>query len=127
MPKRPSKILKDLLKKVFKYSTEAPRIDNKLGRTAPIDRYIEVCQRHEFETVEMPKARANGWPLMLDFEELPEKVTSSSVTNRLREVIAEPHKSTFWKDIQAAIDNGGTKAVTSADAQMMAADKSLPG
>jgi hypothetical protein len=116
-----------MIEAVRKFSRPSPRIGNKLGLVAPMTRYIEVCQRHEFESVELPKAKENRWPRKIDFEALPKRIKSSAMRDRLRKVIKEPILSAFWNEIAADIVAKGARATVSAMGQLATFNRALPG
>ena len=116
-----------MIENARKYSRPEPRITNKLGLRAPIDRYIEACQRHVFETQEIPKAQEHGWPKHIDFKDVVRRVKSRTLHARLQEVIDEPFLSKFWREIVSDIQEKGVRSVMSSVGQLAAFDRVLPG
>jgi hypothetical protein len=127
LPDEPSDTLLSLIKEARIYSRREPRIANKLGLTAPIERYIEVCQRHEFETVEIPKAIFFSWPSKIDFTALPKRINSAGLQERLKNVIEDPALSIFWNEIVTDIQRSGVRSVMSSVGQLSTFDRTLPG
>lgn len=127
LPKNPSDLLLSLTKEARKYSRPYPRIANKLGLTAPIERYIEVCQRHEFETVELPKAESKGWPKKIEFKALPRRINSPDLQGRLQNVVANPDLSIFWEEIVMDIQKNGVRSVMSSAGQLATFNRTMPG
>src|ERR1700722_17694887 len=81
LPLTPTPHLQKLLKNAAAHPRSRPdnRPSNPLGRRAPLIVFINVCQRHQFENVWLPKARLKGWK-----EEIEWKALSGRV-GRLRE------------------------------------------
>jgi len=118
------RMLKTVIKK---YSVSDERVGNRLGLTAPLDKYVPVCQRHQFETDEIPRAKKNGWPSDIDFAALPERVEEACMKKRLAAVMKNPTRSFFWREIQEDVKAGGKRAVMSTAAQYATFERTLPG
>lgn len=87
--------------------------------------YIDVCQRHEFEKVYVPRAQAKGWPASIDFEALPDRVEALKTT--LDQISLKPESSSFYMELKNDIDKKGKLNVTSAGAQFALFERTQPG
>ncbi|KAJ6600644.1 hypothetical protein B0H10DRAFT_1766009, partial [Mycena sp. CBHHK59/15] len=67
LPEKPSLGLLLLLEKTFGKSYSDAREGNTLGRKGPVLAFAGLCQRHMFESEEMPQALVNGWPASIDW------------------------------------------------------------
>ncbi|KAJ6631515.1 RTC4-like domain-containing protein [Mycena sp. CBHHK59/15] len=74
LPAMPTPLLKRLLDQTFKKSYRDVRPTNPLGRKAPINVFVTVCQRHRFESETLPEAEARGWPKQIDWTGLKGRV-----------------------------------------------------
>lgn len=84
-----------------------------------------MCQRHRFETEQLPKAKAKGWPTIIDFDALPERVTRLKAV--LQRVIYNRDSSMFWQEVKEEIEKEGSRKVTGIGGQFVAFEKSQPG
>ncbi|KAE9399197.1 hypothetical protein BT96DRAFT_820853, partial [Gymnopus androsaceus JB14] len=62
LPSSPTPHLERLLATTAEKSVRAPRPTNPLGRKAAVGVFINVCQRHRFESELLPEAEEKGWP-----------------------------------------------------------------
>lgn len=57
-----------------KKSERAPRPTNPLGRIATLSVFVNVCQRHRFESKLLPEAEEKGWPKSIKWGLIHERV-----------------------------------------------------
>ena len=125
LPSDPSATLRSMLERLRKKSHSDPRPTNPLGRKAPLTSYVDLCQRHQFESTLLPEAHRKGWPTQIDFEALPARVKAQSKI--LRQYFTSKESSSFWLEIKQEIEaKGARKALGIAD-QFNTFDKCLPG
>lgn len=74
LPSNPTPLLLRLLATAKSASTPDVRPTNPLGRKATMTVYVDLCQRHRFESVLLPKARKKGWKEVIKWENLKERV-----------------------------------------------------
>ncbi|KZT37754.1 hypothetical protein SISSUDRAFT_987200 [Sistotremastrum suecicum HHB10207 ss-3] len=125
MPEQPSAHLLHLIKLARKRARPDPRHTNSLGLRAPITSYVDVCTRHEFEKVQVPRAQAKGWPAHIDFDGLPARV--QTLKSDLDRISLNPSSSSFYSELKSDIDKKGKASVTSAGAQFALFERSQPG
>lgn len=124
-PLHPSPLLQAMLQRVQRKSYRDPRPANPLGLKAPLLTYINLCQRHRFETHQLPKAKANGWPTDINFAAIPDRVIR--LKSLLQQFIVNRETSPFWREVREEIEKEGTRKVTGIAGQFMAFEKSQPG
>ena len=129
LPKPPTPHLKKLMKNAVKKSRPDPRPGNPLGRKAPSAVFGIICQRHQFESEELPKANANGWPSSIDWEKLGHRVKDmrNELEGLLNDLQAGEGVSVFWEEIQLELQKKGSRAVASVQGQFANFDKGQPG
>ncbi|KAF5384623.1 hypothetical protein D9757_007517 [Collybiopsis confluens] len=74
LPPSPTPRLQHLLITIAKKSVPEPRSTNPLGRKAAVGLFINVCQRHRFESKSLPEAEAKGWPKSIEWGLIHERV-----------------------------------------------------
>lgn len=124
-PSDPSPLLKSMLRRVRSMSYSDPRPCNPLGLKAPLAAFVALCQRHGFESHLLPKAKANGWPIRIDFAALPRRLGEIKV--QLAKVILNKGMSEFWQEIGHEIGKKGTRMVMGVKGQFGSFEKSQPG
>jgi len=68
LPDSPSELLVKLRAELETNTWPDPMPDNPLHRSAPsFQAYIHYCTRHEFKTEHLPTAVLAGWPMIVDF------------------------------------------------------------
>ena len=122
-PEHPSPLLQRMLDGVAN-SWPDPRPLNLNGRKAPLLCYVNVCQRHTFETELLPQAKAAGWPTSVDFAALPARI--SRLQKKMHRIIQDKTKSIFWEEFEKELSTGVRKA-TSITGQLSSFEKSQPG
>jgi hypothetical protein len=127
MPAIRSPTLLTLLTQARKHARLSPRITNSKGLTAPVERYVDVCQRHSFETELLPHAIAQGWPQEIEFERVPERVKGEDILAVLRGVVQRPERSWWWNEVLNDVKKGGRRAVVGVQGQFATFDRALPG
>src|ERR1700721_4458042 len=84
LPSIPTPRLRNLLKCTAARSYPDPRPSNPLGLRASVSVFVDVCQRHKFESDLLPKARIKGWKEKIDWKLLRRRITG--FTKRLGEL-----------------------------------------
>lgn len=146
LPSEPTPYLTSLLESTRKKSYPDARPSNPLGRKAPLATFIAVCQRHRFESVELPEARRKHWPTAIRFELVRERV--ENMKDRLEAIIRDVDiikdgdsddddddgvekgprkKSVFWQDIKKQVKKKGSRAVVGVNGQFASFEKTQPG
>ncbi|KAJ4470087.1 RTC4-like domain-containing protein [Lentinula aciculospora] len=74
LPSSPSPHLKNLLVTTAKKSVRAPRPTNPMGRKAAVSVFINICQRHRFESKILPEAETKGWPKSIKWDLIHDRV-----------------------------------------------------
>ena len=94
---------------------------------------MAVCQRHRFESHQIPKAQAKGWPTKIDFGKVKARVEAlqaklealvlnkSSGEDDLILLDEEEEKARdvcpFWTEMMKEVKSKGTRAVVSSKGQ----------
>lgn len=117
LPARPTSVLLRLIEEAKGVSHAAPRSSNALGLKAPFSQYLHVCERHEFENEELPKARAQGWPERINFRKLVAR--TRELYDVLHPYVLDKSESNFWTELAAKIQKDGTLATLSLSRQYM--------
>ncbi|TFY72456.1 hypothetical protein EVG20_g543 [Dentipellis fragilis] len=112
LPPSPTPHLQSLLAAAKRKSYPEPRPGNPRGLKAPLPTFITICQRHQFEALEMPKAKKRGWPTSIDF---------SKLRSRGRE------ESMFWNHVVKEVQAMGSRAVVGVKGQFDSFSKTQPG
>ncbi|KAF7796825.1 hypothetical protein EIP86_008009 [Pleurotus ostreatoroseus] len=74
LPPVPSPHLQKLIAAARTHSAPDGRPTNPLGLYAAPTVFINVCQRHRFESVQVPLAKKRGWPTQIDWAGLGRRV-----------------------------------------------------
>ncbi|KAF8989042.1 hypothetical protein BDZ89DRAFT_897946, partial [Hymenopellis radicata] len=74
LPPKPTLLLRNLLGTMAKKSRPSARPTNPMGRKAPLEAFIALCQRHRFESQILPDAESKGWPKEIAFDKLEKRV-----------------------------------------------------
>lgn len=129
LPAPPTPHLKKLINNALKKSRPDPRPGNPLGRRAPSAVFITICQRHQFESEELPKAEANGWPKSIDWDRLSNrvKVMEDDLEGLLAGLRTSTAVSFFWEDVKRALQAKGSRAVASVQGQFANFEMAQPG
>ncbi|KAK7057639.1 RTC4-like domain-containing protein [Favolaschia claudopus] len=153
LPAQPTPLLTRLLEETFKKSYRDARPANPLGRKAPMNVFIGVCQRHRFESETLPEAEMRGWPKFIDWEGLQGRVLAlkRDLLGILRDpgdpivygneddaeepqppVNSQPNKGPrmlciFWKDLVKELKAKGSKGVKGVHGQFANFEKTQPG
>lgn len=125
MPESPSLLLQDMLDRLKRTSYPDPRPTNSLGRRAPLLSYITLCQRHQFETKLLPKARAKGWPSKIDFKALPSRV--ARLKDQIHGLVRNKERSIVWKTLKKEIERKGIRRVMGISGQFEGFKRCQPG
>ncbi|KAK0444835.1 RTC4-like domain-containing protein, partial [Armillaria borealis] len=128
LPDRPTPLLRRLLANIAKKSRPSPRPTNPLGRKAPLEAFIALCQRHRFESVTLPEAERNGWPKEIAWVKLEGRV--QKMKRELNALISDPNArsgSIFWAEIMEEVKAKGSRAVAGVKNQFATFEKTQPG
>lgn len=126
LPTSPTKLLTSMFVGIRSKSSSQPRPGNCLGLKAPLTVFIDVCQRHRFETHQLPSAEANGWPTHIDFDALPGRV--KKLKKKLEKVFQNKMSSHFWQEFDEDLKSGtGARWLMGVQGQWQAFTKGLPG
>ncbi|PBK65910.1 hypothetical protein ARMSODRAFT_1087149 [Armillaria solidipes] len=128
LPDRPTPLLRRLLANIAKKSRPSPRPTNPLGRKAPLEAFIALCQRHRFESVTLPEAERNGWPKEIAWVKLEGRV--QKMKRELNALISDPNarsSSIFWAEIMEEVKAKGSRAVAGVKNQFATFEKTQPG
>ncbi|GJE91289.1 hypothetical protein PsYK624_074380 [Phanerochaete sordida] len=74
LPPEPSPHLKHLMTAARRRSSSDSRPTNPLGLRAQPTVFVNVCQRHRFESHQIPLAQRRGWPTRIDWAKLAMRV-----------------------------------------------------
>lgn len=124
-PSKPSALLESMLERAHTCSYRDPRPSNPKGLKAPILVYVDLCQRHNFETEQLPLARSRGWPTKIAFENVPRRI--QRLRSALQNIVMNRETSSFWVELSEEIKQAGSRKVTGIAGQFVAFDKSQPG
>ena len=143
LPTDPTPRLKSLIESVRSKSYPSSRPSNPLGLNAPLTASVVVCQRHRFESHQIPKAQAKGWPTKIDFGRVKPRVEAlrtkleALLLNKpsdadgsilLDEDEGKPRdKCPFWTEIMKQVKYKGTRAVASSKGQFASFKALQPG
>lgn len=111
---------------------------------APLTVYISVCQRHRFESHQLPIAIEKGWPKTIDFAKVPARV--KKMKKALEAIILDRDdisdaedldtidgsrgarsKSVFWREVKKEVKKQGSRAVVGVKGQFASFEKTQPG
>ncbi|KAG9309877.1 hypothetical protein JVU11DRAFT_9906 [Chiua virens] len=144
LPSHPTPLLQHLLVTARKKSVSDPRPRNRGGLRAPLTVYISVCQRHRFESHQLPIATKKGWPKTIDFTKVPLRV--KKMKKALESIILDKddisdvenldideqpkgpkRKSIFWREVKKEVKKKGIRAVVGVKGQFASFEKTQPG
>lgn len=148
LPVFPTPTLVRMLGNIVSKSTADARPTNPMGRKASLTLYAEACQRHTFESQQLPKALGNGWPINIDWVELKDRVQSmkrdlESIlldpgvpidyghSKELADPIAGPPgprmQCVFWQELIKELRESGSRQVTGTAGQLSSFENIRPG
>jgi hypothetical protein len=87
--------------------------------------FIDVCQRHQLETTQLPLAIQCGWPTKLNFAEIPKHL--HAFQGSLSQIVENPSLSQFWRDVKDAMKQLGKTKFSSVAGQFATFERALPG
>ncbi|KAH0836450.1 hypothetical protein J3R83DRAFT_8057 [Lanmaoa asiatica] len=144
LPSYPTPFLQHLLTTARKKSVSDPRPRNRGGLKAPLTIYISVCQRHRFESHQLPIATEKGWPKTIDFTKVPIRV--KKMRKELEAIILDKDdisdiedldtdgrsrgsrsKSVFWREVKKEVKKQGSRTVVGVKGQFASFEKTQPG
>ncbi|KAF8054207.1 hypothetical protein FPV67DRAFT_1173441 [Lyophyllum atratum] len=107
LPLTPSPKLRDQLVSLEKQSKLDPMPDNRFHRkTTTFKVFVDFCQRHKFESEQLPSARLAGWPNSPDFARLFDRVVANHPS--LADVSRNTH-NTFFEDAKLFYKTAATR------------------
>ncbi|KIK93689.1 hypothetical protein PAXRUDRAFT_828700 [Paxillus rubicundulus Ve08.2h10] len=144
LPSHPTPFLRNLLVTARTKSYPDPRPRNPRGLKAPLATYISACQRHRFESHQLPIAIERGWPKTIDFAKVPARV--KSMKKELVAIILDGdalgddenpnaddklkgprNRSVFWREMVNEVKKQGSRAVVGLKGQFASFEKTQPG
>lgn len=118
-----------LLAAAERRSKPAPRPGHPHARRAPVSVHGAVCERHDFETKELPRARARGWPTNIAWDALRGRI--ERLQPKLAKLVQGDEKtrseSVFWRSVEEDVRKSGSRAVAGVKGQFESFDKVQPG
>ena len=111
LPPHSTLFLQSLMLKARTKSYADPRPRNSRSLKAPLAIYISVCQHHRFELHQLPMALECGWPQVINFQNLPKRVTRMKL--ELEGIILARDdqevrtRSVFWREIKKSGQEAG--------------------
>ncbi|KAF8449346.1 RTC4-like domain-containing protein [Boletus edulis BED1] len=144
LPSHSTPFLQHLLAAARKKSVSDPRPRNRGALKAPLTVYISVCQRHRFESHQLPIAIERGWPRTIDFTKVPARVKKMKKeleaiildkddTSDIEDLDADDghrrsrSKSVFWREVKKEMKKQGSRAVVGVRGQFASFEKTQPG
>ncbi|KAJ3801744.1 RTC4-like domain-containing protein [Lentinula aff. detonsa] len=152
LPSSPTPHLKHLLATTAKKSVRAPRPTNPMGRKAAVSVFINVCQRHRFESKILPEAEAKGWPKSIEWNLIHGRVMrmrkhlealmensffgdtkgdsdddDSDVHEGGSQRMRVRDKCFFWKEVMKEVKEKGTRAAANVKSQFANFQNAQPG
>ncbi|KAM6496813.1 RTC4-like domain containing protein, partial [Amanita muscaria] len=129
LPQPVTPFLRKLINNALKKSRHDPRPGNPLGRKAPSAIFVNVCQRHTFESEELPKAEANSWPKNIDWEQLGDRIRAmrDDLEDLLSDLRAGTSTSLLWEDVKRDLQAKGSRAIASVREQFANFEKAQAG
>ncbi|KAG6374759.1 hypothetical protein JVT61DRAFT_4135 [Boletus reticuloceps] len=144
LPSHSTPFLQHLLAAARKKSVSDPRPRNRGALKAPLTVYISVCQRHRFESHQLPIAIERGWPRTIDFTKVPARV--KKMKKELEAILLDKDdtsdiedlgtddghgrsrsKSVFWREVKKEVKKQGSRAVVGVRGQFASFEKTQPG
>ncbi|KIJ65185.1 hypothetical protein HYDPIDRAFT_27905 [Hydnomerulius pinastri MD-312] len=142
LPLHPTPFLQILLETARKKSYADARPRNCRGLKAPLATYISVCQRHRFESHQLPIAIERGWPTYINFEKVPDRV--KGMKKDLQAIIMDTgdrdeddtsddelkgprDRSVFWREVKKEVKKQGSRTVVGVKGQFASFEKTQPG
>ena len=147
LPSEPTTHLSNLIAAAKSKSRRDERLANPLGLRAPLATFSVVCQRHRFERDWIPHARQKHWPTLINFNQVPERITRlkgalGAIVEDVDEVFApdvarlitgtsngsRPRKENeFWQDAVKNVREHGSRQAAGVRCQFQHFNKTQPG
>ncbi|KAI0630608.1 RTC4-like domain-containing protein [Trametes polyzona] len=146
LPSNPTPHLVSLMASARRRSYPDDRPSNPSGLRAPPAVFVNVCQRHRFERVWIPRARRRGWPTSIEWSKLRGRVerlkeqlkaivddvdedfAPMAATNETAKKGERPRKDNeFWQDIVRNVREQGSRQTTGLRGQFLHFNKTQPG
>lgn len=151
LPPVPTPYLSTLIVAARAASSPDVRPTNPLGLRAPLGKFVGVCQRHRFESHQVPRAQRKGWPMQIAWNHVSERV--GALRPRLQAIVDDvdedflsgapredrddedeaqwggrPRKgSVFWWDVIKSVKKSGSRQAAGVRGQFASFEKTQPG
>ncbi|KAI0955259.1 hypothetical protein AcW1_006890 [Taiwanofungus camphoratus] len=151
LPPVPTPYLSTLIVAARASSSPDVRPTNPLGLRAPLGKFVGVCQRHRFESHQVPRAQRKGWPMQIAWNHVSERV--GALRPRLQAIVDDvdedflsgapredrddedeaqwggrPRKgSVFWWDVIKSVKKSGSRQAAGVRGQFASFEKTQPG
>ncbi|OSX64116.1 hypothetical protein POSPLADRAFT_1137777 [Postia placenta MAD-698-R-SB12] len=150
LPPVPTPYLSTLIAIAKQASWPDLRPSNSLGLRAPLGAFVGVCQRHRFESHQVPLAKRRGWPTEIEWDRVGARV--AALKPRLQAILDDidedflpgasrkeeyeedgqyadrPRKgSVFWRDVVKSVRKKGSRQTAGVAGQFASFDKTQPG
>lgn len=103
-----------------------PTIDNPAHREADNwEVYWDFCEQHRLEGIHLPQARANGWPLTINFAQLWSRILR--LWQVIQHIVTDPGTSSFFVDLRTAYRTQGKARIESSAGQLRLHNGHLAG
>ncbi|KAK7465386.1 hypothetical protein VKT23_005364 [Stygiomarasmius scandens] len=120
LPERPSSILLEMLAEAKSKARRKPRPNNEFGMKVALAICAPACARHQWETEQVPLAEKEGWPTVVDWEEIERRIVEmrgdlesllyDSVIDEDGEERSVRELSPFWIKAMKTMERNGTMA-----------------
>ncbi|KAI6044463.1 hypothetical protein EDC04DRAFT_2889918 [Pisolithus marmoratus] len=119
LPPHPTPSFQSLLSKARKKSRADPRPRNPRGLAAPLAIYISVCQRHRFESHQLPIALERGWPQFINFKNKLSSWTTDVAGNidEDDDTRGPRNQCVFWKEVKKEVKKQGSRTTVGVKGQ----------
>ncbi|WWC68837.1 uncharacterized protein I206_102772 [Kwoniella pini CBS 10737] len=107
MPVKPSANLLRHKVKLEAVSVPEPTTSNPSARKLGWQQHIDFCQLHHAETAIIPLGIRSGYPEIIEFGVLEQKLETGWIRDELDEIVRHPEKSAVFRDVQTQIEQIG--------------------
>lgn len=117
-PPNPPPRLISTLKTIWSETWPAPRPNNPEGRGASLERSINVCSIHRAATGTIPAGIARGYPQVVNFIQVQQRVASKTVRDHLLDLTSgKGDRGSFWVRTKHDFEENGLRRAQSAQGQ----------
>ena len=129
LPPNPSPLYRSLLEAARRKAYPDPRPTNPRGLKAQMGIYVASCKRHRFEVHQIPEAIAKGWPTVINFGQVRERVEKlrGGLTKLVRDEDDAREKSIYWTAVIVEVRKFGSRAASGVKGQFESFEKTQPG